>query len=108
MPNRVIRSGFLDSDKINSLSADEQLFFVRLMLVVDDYGCFDARLEMLRSQCYPMSDIRLTDVSALLTRCREVGLLSVYEVDGKNYLIIHTFDQRLRQKRRKYPEPKGL
>jgi len=105
MPNRVIRSGFLDSDKINSLKPEEQLFFVRLMLVADDYGCFDARPEMLRSACYPMSDIRPADVSKWLTRCREVGLVVLYEESGKIYLVIKNFDQRLRQKKRKHPQP---
>jgi len=105
MPNRVIRSGLLDSEKINSLSPQEQMFFVRLMLVVDDYGCYDARPELLRTQCYPVSDIRLSDISTWLEACCKAKLVSRYSVGGKKYLLIPNFDQRLRQKKRKFPAP---
>jgi hypothetical protein len=105
MPNRMIRSGFLDSDKINSIDPDEQMFFVRLMLVADDFGCFDARLEMLRSQCYPLTDICLSDVRRMLDACCRVGLVEKYEDEGKKYLFIPNFGQRLRKRVRRFPEP---
>ena len=108
MPNRVIRSGFLDSEKINSLKPDEQIFFIRLMLIADDFGCCDGRPEMIKSHAYPVSDIRLSSVRQWLSSCQKAGLILAYEADGKKFLFIPNFDQRLRQKKRRYPEPKGL
>lgn len=107
MPNRVIREGFLDSDKINRLSESEQNFFIRLMLIVDDYGRFDARPELLKSKCYPVSDKRLAIVSNMLTKLNNKGLVKLYSVNGKDYLEIVEYNQRLRQKREKYPSPES-
>jgi len=105
MPNRVIREGFLDSAKINSLTDQEQLFYVRLLLVVDDYGRYDARPELIKSRCYPVTDKRQAIVSTMLTKLNKVGLLVLYSVNDKNYLEICNYNQRLRQKREKYPAP---
>lgn len=103
MPNRVIREGFLDSEKINSLSESSQNFFIRLMLVVDDYGRFDGRAQIIRSRCYPMADKCLTDVSNMLSDCCRVNLISEYIVDNKPYIQVLNFNQRLRQKHERYP-----
>ena len=77
MANRIIRSGFLDSDKINGLPEDEQNFFIRLMLVADDYGRYDARPELLKSHCYPVSDKCLSDVRRMTDSLRSEGLIQV-------------------------------
>lgn len=103
MPNRVIRQGFLDSVKINAMSEECQNFFIRLALVVDDYGRFDARPELLKSQCYPVSDKRLTDVSKMLAELKSKNLINLYSVNNKQYLEIIDFNQRLRQKRERFP-----
>lgn len=105
MPNRVIREGFLDSEKINKLSDKEQLFFIRLILIVDDYGRFDARLELLKSKCYPVTEIGLTDVSNMLSKLKNDKLIILYSVKGKRYLEILIYNQRLRQKKEKFPGP---
>lgn len=105
MPNRVIRSGFLDSEKVMKLTEEEQNYFIRLMLVADDYGRFDARPEMLKSHCYPVTDKALSIVSQMTVKLVDTELIQVYEVNRKKYLQIFNFDQRLRQKRIKYPAP---
>jgi hypothetical protein len=105
MPNRILRSGFLDSDKVNSISDAAQNFFVRLILVADDFGRFDARPEVLRSSCYPLSDICLTTVSQLLAKNIQAGLVLSYSILGKNYLLIPSFNQRLRKMKSRFPEP---
>ena len=38
MPSRVIRDGILESESVNALSWEAELFFRRLMSVVDDFG----------------------------------------------------------------------
>jgi hypothetical protein len=105
MPNRLIRPGILDSEKINTLKPEEQMFFIRLMLVADDYGCFDARLKMIKAHCFPISDIKIANINKMLLACCHAGLVTVYTVSEKDYLVIHNFKQRMRLKRRKYPQP---
>lgn len=105
MPNRVLREGFLDSEKINALDSDAQVFFVRLMLVVDDFGRFDARPELLKSKCYPVTDIRPSKVGQMLDILEKNNLVSIYTVSGKKYLQISSFSQRTRIMRSKFPAP---
>ncbi len=40
MPNRVIREGILNSQRVNKLTEPAELFYRRLMSVVDDFGRF--------------------------------------------------------------------
>src|SRR3990167_11311858 len=54
MPNRILREGILSSERINTLSVHAELFYRRLLSVVDDYGRFFAHPALLRSACYPL------------------------------------------------------
>jgi hypothetical protein len=105
MPNRVVREGLLSSDAFNALPCEAQMFFVRLMLISDDFGRYDGREMAIKSAAYPMTDIRLSDVSKMLAAVCGAGLVLRYVVDGKPYISIPRFDQRLRQKRERYPAP---
>jgi len=105
MPNRVIREGFLDSDPINALSEEAQNFFIRLMLVVDDYGRFDGRPQTIKSRCYPLDNKTAATVRKLLSIVCQAKLVTLYEVEGKTYIQLEKFNQRLRQKREKWPNP---
>ena len=99
MPNRLIRDGLLDSDKFSRLKDKEQMYFVRLMLIVDDYGRHDARPSLLKSKCYPVTDISQTHVRQMTDNLNQVGLINLYKVSDKGYLEIVKFNQRLRAKK---------
>lgn len=88
MPVRMLREGILDSEAVNSLSAEAEVFYRRLMSVVDDYGRFDARPAVLRSRLYPIKidAVFEVDVAKWLADCCRAGLVRTYEVDGKPYL----------------------
>ena len=88
MPNRILREGILDSEAVNKLGPQAELFYRRLMSVIDDFGRFDARPTVLRSRCYPLqlSSVREADISRWLAECQAAGLLSLYDVDRKQYL----------------------
>ncbi|MCO4819823.1 MAG: hypothetical protein KC517_09375 [Bacteroidetes bacterium] len=102
----MIREGLLDSKKFNKLTEEEQMFFVRLMLVVDDYGRYDARPELIKSRCYPVTTNKdLSDVSKMLSSLDKSQMITLYTVNSKEYLEIIDYNQRLRQKKEKYPSP---
>jgi hypothetical protein len=107
MPTRMIRDGLLGSDAVNALSTPAEVLFFRLLLIVDDYGRQDARPAILRAKLFPLklNAVSDADVSAWLDECRRAGLVRVYEVGGKPYLEIPKFNQRLRAKKSKFPEP---
>ena len=106
MPNRMLRDWTL-SKRMKSLSVHAERFFVRLIMKVDDYGCFYADQSILKASLFPMllDTIREADLLRWMAECQKAGLIVIYESDSKQYLQICDFNQRLRAKRAKYPLP---
>lgn len=128
MPSRIIREGILTSERINSLSFPAEVFYRRLMSVVDDFGRFDARLSMLRASCYPLKVdvVREADISRWIAECEKAGVVALYAAnragvsrwiaicekagaavsgDEKPYLLLVDFRQQVRAKDSKFPHP---
>lgn len=110
MPNRILRDGILDSEAVNGLSEQGEIFYRRLMSIVDDYGRFEANPVVLRARLFamqldrwPLSRVSeaLSEVSRLTVN--EEHLVIVYEVGNKKYLEIQRFKQRVRSPSSKYP-----
>jgi len=110
MPERIIRPTILTSDRINSVSWAAEVFYRRLMSVVDDYGRFDGRESILRAALYPLKlhQVSDSDVSKWMSVCSEAGLVRVYSVDSKPYVQMERFAQRLRATTSKYPAPADI
>ena len=116
MPNRLLREGILESRAVCNLSETGEIFYRRLMSVVDDYGRFEADVELLRGRLFLRNLDRwpLTRVSEALTECcgmqtkQDQFLIIVYVAeDGNKYLQINNFGQRIRSES-KYPDPPSL
>lgn len=110
MPDRIIRESICTSDTLNQLSDFEERFWNRLIVNCDDYGRFDARPTILKSRLFPLMESKTKkDMTGALDKLASVGLVELYEVDGKPFLRVVTWDkyQRIRAKRSKYPEPVG-
>lgn len=106
MPNRILRD-WTDSDKINTLSVHAERFFTRLIMKVDDFGCFFSDTRLLKANLFPLllDSIREADLSRWMAECQKSGLIILYESNGKKYLQILDFKQRLDRKSSKYPLP---
>lgn len=77
------------------------------MSVADDHGRFYALPALLRAACYPLhlDKVSDADIGKWLTACVNAALVSVYPAsDGKRYLQIHDFGQRI-QSKSKFPDP---
>ena len=107
MPNRIIKESICASENVDQLSPFHETFFYRLIVNCDDYGRMDARAKILSSRLFPLKDIQPEEVQAALIALHEAGLIILYEVDGKPYLQMKTWDkhQQVRAKRSKYPSP---
>jgi|GEM_PF-6901915 len=128
MPTRLIREGIIDSERVNRLSIQAELFYRRLLSVVDDYGRFDARPTLLRVRCYPLRVDQVGDNQLVdwLTECVNQGLVRLYAKNGKPqtealtvaelsntitksskrpYLEVQDFKQKIRAKSSKFPDP---
>lgn len=98
MPNRIIRSGILTSEKVNALSLESEVFYRRLMSIVDDYGRCEAHPAMLRAALYPLriEKVREVAINRMLAETVTIGLVKTYTVGVKVYLEIINFEQQKR------------
>lgn len=105
MPNRILKESICRSDEIDSLSWFEEVLFYRLIVNCDDYGRYDARLKIIKNTCFPLKDITEKDVEKALDKLSAVGLVRVYEAQGRPTLQLVTWEQHqnVRAKKSKYP-----
>ena len=107
MPNRIIKESICVSEQIDQLTPFEEITFYRLLVNCDDYGCFDAREKVVISRLFPLRDVTTQEIRKTLDRLSDVGLIQLYEVDSRPYLIVCKWasHQRLRVSVHKYPLP---
>lgn len=109
MPNRIIKESICTSETIDQLSWFEEVMFYRLLTIVDDKGRTDARPKILKAYMFPLKDVRPGQIEGGLKALVSAELVDLYEVDGKPFLQIATWDkhQRIRNVRSKFPGPDG-
>lgn len=110
MPNRILREGILTSERVNALPSEAEIFYRRLMSVVDDFGRYPAHPALLRAALYPLQldRVREANMERLLAACEKVRLVRLYVVAGKRYLELLDFGQHVRAKHSKCPAPDGM
>lgn len=112
MPNRILRDGINESEAVNSLSIEAEIFYRRLMSLVDDYGRCEANLRILLVRLFPLQQKRWSQakIGAAIKECGAAivadgePLILKYESGGKDYLQINRFGQRIRGAS-KFPAP---
>lgn len=105
MPNRWVREGILDSERVNQLSWEAEVFYRRLINAVDDFGRFDGRPSIIKARLYALKPrVRDTDIPSWIAECVKAGLISVYNVNSKPYVVLHKLGEP-RAKNSKYPPP---
>jgi hypothetical protein len=109
MPNRIIKESICTSENIDQLSAFNETVFYRLIVNVDDYGRIDARPKLLAAKLFPLKDIRASQIEDALRKLTFAELVTLYEVDGKPFLQMNTWDrhQTIRAKKSKCPAPES-
>lgn len=107
VPNRILRDGILTSERVNSLDWEAEVFYRRLMSVVDDFGRFSAHTALLRAALYPLKleAVREATVERLISQCEKARLVRLYDANGKRFLELVDFKQQQRAKESKYPNP---
>ena len=96
----------MTSPRVNKLNANEELFYRRLMSVVDDYGRYYAHETLLRAACYPfqLDRVKEDSISKHLAACVDARLIFPYTVNGTAYLQLLDFRQQTRSDS-KFPAP---
>ena len=104
MANRILRD-WTQSENINQLSEPAEVFFTRLIMKADDYGCYYGNLKLLKSALYPLREISNENLQSSINECNVCGLILLYVIDGKQFIKINNFGQRLRIMKSKFPQP---
>ena len=104
MASRMLRD-WTTSEKIDQLSEMAELFFVRLIMKADDHGCFHANPKLLKAALFPLKDYSEKQMDICLNELRVNGIVLVYEHEGRKYLKIKDFGQRMRTMVSKFPQP---
>ena len=108
MPNRILKESICTSESINALDWKAEVLFYRLLVSCDDYGRYDGRIAILKNKLFPLKDdLTKKEVESSLTKLVSAGLVALYEVDGKPFLYLPTWDdhQSVRAKKSKFPSP---
>jgi len=109
MSNRYLRSGFVDSARINNLSAEAERLFCRLLVHVDDHGRCEADPMLLLGKLFSRQLNKITpqQISDWLAELMASKLAYVYaSPSGNHYLQMNKWDMRCcRTKRSEFPEP---
>ena len=105
MPNRYTREGINSSRSVASLDPAAEVFYRRMLLVIDDFGRYEVDYLLIRSAAYPVHNyIRETDIARWMAACQKAGLLAFYESGGRRYMVF-TKTEPPRAKCSRYPDP---
>jgi hypothetical protein len=106
MPDRVIRDELLQSPRFLALKDNaDRLAYIALLLSADDLGNFDADLFRLM-RLWRDFGISTRELAAkTLAELADTDLVRVYSVDGRQYVHLPRYRQRLRYTVGKFPRP---
>lgn len=94
------------SESVEQLTESAEVFFTRLIMKADDYGNYVGNVKLIKAALFPLKDsITVVHIERCILECEKAGLLEKYTVEGKDYLHIPGFDQKLRRMKAIYPEP---
>ena len=102
---RSVKPEFWTDEKIVDLSAFARLLFIGLWNFADDYGRMIYSPKRIKMQIFPGDNL---DMEALLGEIRGDSLVSIYVVDGIEYLQVNGFAKHQKIDKRsasKYPPP---
>jgi len=101
MPNRMIRSDLLDSDRYWECTIEARELFIHMMLLADDCGCLSLAPAFLGRRAFldrPTNE----KLAKLLGELVDQDLIRVY---NQSYALIPRFGQRLQITKLKHPLP---
>lgn len=112
IPNRFIKESICTSENINSLSAEAEVLFYRLIVKADDFGCYYGNIKIIKSTCYPLRADAIKDKQIIewLNELIKAGLVILYTADdGKQYVKLTKWEkhQQTRAVKPRFPLPQS-
>ena len=105
MPNRILKDSICVSKDILAMSWFEEVFFYRLIVTVDDFGCYFASPAILKGKMFPRDSVTDVQIEKAINKLSSRGIVRAYTVEDESYLEIVTWGkhQKRRAQYRKYP-----
>ena len=98
---------------MNKLPLKAQLVYTWMIPFLDDYGCYTADPEDIKTEVFPKNNrVSKAGIRDSLNELQTVNLIVIYEVNGNFYQKYNNFDsfqtfKTDRAKKHEYPERKG-
>lgn len=106
MPNRIIRSDLLDSERYHALSSsDAKLLFIELILLADDYGIVPLHPFMLSRKTGSCAGKSPEAITRLLSELADHDLIRCYRDKARDFAFIPRFGNRPQAVKPKHPLP---
>lgn len=104
---RSIKPDFWTSEQVMECSPIARLLFIGMWNFADDHGRLPAAPKTLKAQIFPADDIDAKNVRGMIDELSSNGLIRLYEVEGKEFLLVTGWHHQKIDKRQpaKYPDP---
>lgn len=104
MPNRILRD-WTTSETVDRLTAEQENAFTRLLMAVDDFGRYNADPRLLLARLYPLrvGMMSAQHMHSIRNALAAHGLVTIYAIDGREYLQIVKWHNVPRAKESKFP-----
>ena len=90
---RTIKPDFFFDEKMAELDYKARLAFIGLWCYADREGKMEDQPKVLKAKIFPYENV---DFDKIITTLSEMGVISRYAVESKNYLIINNFGKHQR------------
>jgi hypothetical protein len=101
---RSIKPEFWSSEQVMSCSFHSRLFFIGLWTFCDDGGVHPLKPITLKALIFPGDSIDSDSIRRMLDELSDIGLIDLYQVDGKEYLQVSGWShQRIDKPTIKFP-----
>jgi hypothetical protein len=108
MPNTLIREGYIDSDRVSGLTDFQDRVFFRMLLIADDAGRTDGRVEKLRSVLFPTREsVRIGDIKNAIEALEQKQLIRSWKWEDKAVIQVCRWQRRSNAQYSRYPDPSG-
>jgi len=104
---RSIKPDFWTSEQVMECSTNARLMFIGMWNFADDHGRMPAASKTIKAQIFPGDDIDPKNIRRMIDELSANGLIRLYEVDGKEFLLVTGWHHQKIDKRQeaKYPAP---
>ena len=104
---RSVKPDFWTSEQVMECSPIARLLFIGMWNFADDHGRIPCAPKTIKAQIFPGDDMDAKNIRRMIGELSSNGLVRLYEVRGKEFLLITGWHHQKIDKRQpaKYPDP---